>query len=72
MVATENSAHGSSDVSSAIGVVGRRVPHALFGEPKDVLLRLRYEGRYSHVHADVRTSQVREPLLGQFVPEEKT
>ena len=58
--------------SAVARMVGWRVPRTFFGGQEDLLLRLRYEGWHSHVHAHVRASQVREPLLGQFVPEEKT
>jgi len=68
----ETGAHRSSIVPAATRVVGWRVPDAFFGERENLLLRLRYEGWHSHVHADVRASQVRQPLLGQLVPEEKS
>jgi hypothetical protein len=55
---------GNFAVPGGAGVVRWGVPHAFFGEPKDLLLRLRHEGWQSDVHAHVRTSQIRESLLG--------
>ena len=71
-LATEIRARRHAAIRAAHGVVRWDIPRALLGEPKDLLLRLRYEGRHPHVHADVRAAEICQPVVGRFLREEET